>query len=38
MLKLLAVGGRSARLAEAAELLTDGLGMNHVKQKKAPLT
>ena len=44
MLKLLAVGGRSARLAAAAaaaaaaELLPDGLGMNHVKQKKAPLT
>ena len=39
MLKLLALGGRSARLAAtAAELLPDGLGMNHVKQKKAPLT
>jgi len=40
LLKLLAVGGRSARLAAAAaaELLPDGLGMNHVKQKKAPLT
>jgi len=38
LLKLLAVGGRSARLAAAAaELLPDGLGMNHVKQKKAPL-
>lgn len=40
MLKLLALGGRSARLvaaAEAAELLPDGLGMNHGKQKTAPL-
>lgn len=40
MLKLLAWGGRSARLAAtaAAALLPDGSGMNHVRQKKAPLT
>jgi len=41
LLKLLAVGGRSARLAAAAaaaELLPDGLGMNHVKEKKVQLT
>lgn len=40
MLKLLALEGRSAGLvvAAAAAPLPDGLGMNHRKQKTAPLT